>query len=105
DGNPTGTPKQITLDSYYNNQRTNPYYYFDYDWTTNYYFYAYNFTYPPPGQTVVVTQNKIQYGFGSRHPGAMNMLLCDGTGRRFAYGTPGLMAIVGLNDGQILDLD
>src|SRR5262245_10702073 len=24
DGNPTGTPKQITLDSYYNNQRTNP---------------------------------------------------------------------------------
>ncbi len=38
-------------------------------------------------------------GFGARHPSAMNLLLCDGAVRRFAYGAPGLGALVRRDDG------
>jgi prepilin-type processing-associated H-X9-DG protein len=43
-------------------------------------------------------------GFGSRHAGAMNLLLCDGSVRRYPYGRPGLGIIIGRNDGQPSDL-
>jgi prepilin-type N-terminal cleavage/methylation domain-containing protein/prepilin-type processing-associated H-X9-DG protein len=47
----------------------------------------------PPGSSL------FGRGFGARHPGAMNILLCDGSVRTFPFGHPGLTAIVGRNDG------
>jgi prepilin-type N-terminal cleavage/methylation domain-containing protein/prepilin-type processing-associated H-X9-DG protein len=43
-------------------------------------------------------------GFGSRHTAVMNMLLCDGSVRRYPYGRPGLGIIIGRNDGQVVTL-
>jgi prepilin-type N-terminal cleavage/methylation domain-containing protein len=43
-------------------------------------------------------------GFGSRHPGAMLMVLCDGSVHRFSYGTPNLRAIVSRNGGEVVNL-
>jgi prepilin-type processing-associated H-X9-DG protein len=43
-------------------------------------------------------------GFGSRHPAVMNMLMCDGSVRRFPYGRTGLGVIIGRDDGQVSDL-
>src|SRR5262249_61160929 len=43
-------------------------------------------------------------GFGSRPPGAMNMLLGDGSGRRYPYGRTGLGAIIGRDDGLVVNL-
>jgi prepilin-type processing-associated H-X9-DG protein len=43
-------------------------------------------------------------GFGSKHPSAMNMLMCDGSVRSFPYGRTGLGIIIGRNDGQVADL-
>jgi prepilin-type processing-associated H-X9-DG protein len=42
-------------------------------------------------------------GFGSRHTTGMNLLLADGSVRRFPYGSSGLKAIVGRNDGVVID--
>jgi prepilin-type N-terminal cleavage/methylation domain-containing protein/prepilin-type processing-associated H-X9-DG protein len=44
-------------------------------------------------------------GFGSRHPGAMNMLMCDGAVKRWPYGKPGLTNVVGRNDGVPVVID
>jgi hypothetical protein len=33
----------------------------------------------------------------------MNLLLCDGSVRRFPYGRPGLGALVGRNDGMVVE--
>jgi prepilin-type N-terminal cleavage/methylation domain-containing protein/prepilin-type processing-associated H-X9-DG protein len=38
-------------------------------------------------------------GFGARHPGSMNVLLGDGSVRRFPYGQLGLRLLIGCNDG------
>jgi prepilin-type processing-associated H-X9-DG protein len=43
-------------------------------------------------------------GFGARHPGAMNLLLCDGSVRSFAFGRTGLTGLVGRDDGLIVEL-
>jgi prepilin-type N-terminal cleavage/methylation domain-containing protein/prepilin-type processing-associated H-X9-DG protein len=67
---------------------------------------AQNQTNPP--QTVTFNFPAFQVpgamGFGSRHPGAMNMLLCDGSVRRWPYGTLGLGNVVGVNDGAVVTL-
>jgi prepilin-type N-terminal cleavage/methylation domain-containing protein/prepilin-type processing-associated H-X9-DG protein len=42
-------------------------------------------------------------GFGARHPGAMNMVMADGSVRSFPYGRTGLGALVGRNDGLTAD--
>ena len=52
----------------------------------------------PPGSSL------FGRGFGSRHPGSMNLLLCDGSVRRFALGRKGLAALVGRNDGLVVEL-
>jgi prepilin-type processing-associated H-X9-DG protein len=43
-------------------------------------------------------------GFGARHAGAMNLLLCDGSVRSFSFGRSGLTALVGRNDGLVVEL-
>jgi prepilin-type N-terminal cleavage/methylation domain-containing protein/prepilin-type processing-associated H-X9-DG protein len=52
----------------------------------------------PPGTAVFAR------GFGGRHPGGTNILLCDGSVRAFPFGRTGLKAIVGRNDGIIVQL-
>jgi prepilin-type N-terminal cleavage/methylation domain-containing protein/prepilin-type processing-associated H-X9-DG protein len=84
--------------------KTQPYFYesvtYSYSPSFSYSFqYAYNYTYPP--QTVTVTfppPNNL--GFGSMHPAGMNILMCDGSVRRFNYGTPHLGQVIGYNDGN-----
>jgi prepilin-type N-terminal cleavage/methylation domain-containing protein/prepilin-type processing-associated H-X9-DG protein len=44
-------------------------------------------------------------GFGARHPGAMNILMCDGSVRRYPYGRLGLTAVIGRDDGTVSFLD
>jgi prepilin-type N-terminal cleavage/methylation domain-containing protein/prepilin-type processing-associated H-X9-DG protein len=66
------------------------------------YFYAYNSTLPP--QTVTVYELLSPMGFGSRHPGAMNTLMCDGSVRKWPYGKTGFGNVVGVNDGVPVDL-
>jgi prepilin-type processing-associated H-X9-DG protein len=41
-------------------------------------------------------------GFGSRHSGAMQMGLCDGSVRGFSFGQPSLTAIVSRNGGEVV---
>jgi prepilin-type N-terminal cleavage/methylation domain-containing protein/prepilin-type processing-associated H-X9-DG protein len=52
----------------------------------------------PPGSSL------FGRGFGGRHPGGMNLLLCDGSVRSFPFGRTGLTAIVGRNDGLTVEL-
>jgi prepilin-type N-terminal cleavage/methylation domain-containing protein/prepilin-type processing-associated H-X9-DG protein len=69
-----------------------------------YYFTAFNHTRPPKTVTVIQHKPKGPLGFGSRHPGAMNMLLCDGSVRRYPYGYLGLTRLIVIDDGQVCDL-
>jgi prepilin-type N-terminal cleavage/methylation domain-containing protein len=49
---------------------------------------------------------KVNYlGFGSPHPGAMLMLMCDGSVHRFTYGQTNLGPIVTRNGGEVVTLD
>jgi hypothetical protein len=43
-------------------------------------------------------------GFDARHPEGMNVLLCDRSVRRFAFGRAGLAALVGRNNGLVVEL-
>jgi prepilin-type processing-associated H-X9-DG protein len=52
----------------------------------------------PPGSSL------FGRGFGGRHMGGMNILLCDGSVRIFPYGHPGLTAIVGRNDQIVVEV-
>jgi prepilin-type N-terminal cleavage/methylation domain-containing protein/prepilin-type processing-associated H-X9-DG protein len=53
---------------------------------------------------VAARPNTQSLGFGSRHPGAMNILMGDGAVRRFPYKRTGLVILVGRDDGQPADL-
>jgi prepilin-type N-terminal cleavage/methylation domain-containing protein len=44
-------------------------------------------------------------GFGSRHPAAMLMVMCDGSVHRFTYGQTNLAAFVSRNGGETVSLD
>jgi prepilin-type N-terminal cleavage/methylation domain-containing protein len=44
-------------------------------------------------------------GFGSRHPAAMLMVMCDGSVHRFTYGQTNLGAFVSRNGGESVSLD
>jgi prepilin-type N-terminal cleavage/methylation domain-containing protein len=43
-------------------------------------------------------------GFGSPHPGAMLMVMGDGSVHRFCYGEPNLTALVSRNGGEVVNL-
>jgi prepilin-type processing-associated H-X9-DG protein len=58
----------------------------------------------PQIAVVILPGSNSNLGFGSRHPTAMNMLMCDGSVRTYPYGRPGLGVIIGRNDGQVADL-
>src|SRR5262249_50304208 len=64
------------------------------------YCYFENFTNPAQNVTYQIPSSAPGFGFGSRHTGAMQMALCDGSVRSYPYGRPGLGVIVGMNDGQ-----
>jgi prepilin-type N-terminal cleavage/methylation domain-containing protein/prepilin-type processing-associated H-X9-DG protein len=92
---------------YVDKAKTKPY--SRYTYQSNPYFYASasNWSYPTPGVTATLhwPTGPIALGFGSRHPGSMNMLLCDGSVRHWVYGTPNLGFVVGRNDGQPVNFD
>jgi prepilin-type N-terminal cleavage/methylation domain-containing protein/prepilin-type processing-associated H-X9-DG protein len=84
------------LDSSY----TKPWYYYQYNASPYYYGIAYNYTNPPQTATVHFSGTGQQLGFGSRHPASMNMLMCDGSVRRWPYGMTKLGIVIGRNDAQ-----
>lgn len=62
-------------------------------------------SYPPIYAGYQLTQYKPRdkLGFGSSHPGSMNILMCDGSVSRFTYGTPNLTARFTRNAGEVVD--
>jgi prepilin-type N-terminal cleavage/methylation domain-containing protein/prepilin-type processing-associated H-X9-DG protein len=81
--------------------------YTDSDPSIGYYFQAWNVNYVyPPGsyQDVNVTLIKPTQpvGFGSGHSSSMNIVMCDGSVRRYSYGATGLAALANCKDGAIL---
>jgi prepilin-type N-terminal cleavage/methylation domain-containing protein len=44
-------------------------------------------------------------GFGAAHPGAMLMVMCDGSVRRFSYGQTNLTPIISRNGGEAVTLE
>jgi prepilin-type N-terminal cleavage/methylation domain-containing protein/prepilin-type processing-associated H-X9-DG protein len=77
-------------------------YYRDEDPAVAYFFFCRNYASAPA--TITVYKPTEAVGFGSAHPGAMNVALCDGSVRRYAYGTPGLTTLINGKDGQTVDL-
>jgi prepilin-type N-terminal cleavage/methylation domain-containing protein/prepilin-type processing-associated H-X9-DG protein len=97
DGTVAFTSHTITLSPrgfYFDHSAVDPYYYF----------FAINRTNPPMTVTVFQNKPKAALGFGARHPGAMNMLLCDGSVRRYPYGRPGLGLLIAKDDGQVCEM-
>jgi prepilin-type N-terminal cleavage/methylation domain-containing protein/prepilin-type processing-associated H-X9-DG protein len=83
---------------YIDSAKTKPYFIYFYSSTPPYpYFEAENIT--NPASTQSVTMPTSLGGFGSAHPSGMNVLMCDGSVRRFYYGRPGLKQLIGYNDG------
>jgi prepilin-type processing-associated H-X9-DG protein len=57
-----------------------------------------------PDAEIPAGSTKFSRGFGARHPGGINLLLCDGSVRSFPFGRLGLTALVGRNDGLVVEL-
>jgi prepilin-type N-terminal cleavage/methylation domain-containing protein/prepilin-type processing-associated H-X9-DG protein len=91
---------------YIDQAKTKLYEVYTYSYTPTYYYaYAYNFSNNPP-QTVDVTLTSGgagQLGFGSRHTSSMNVLMCDGSVRRWPFGKTGLGSLVNRLDGVTPD--
>jgi prepilin-type N-terminal cleavage/methylation domain-containing protein/prepilin-type processing-associated H-X9-DG protein len=101
-GGPTHTFLSYFSQSPYDNNMSD-WYFYGVDPNNSAHFIAGdNFT--NPAQTITVQYVSNPLGFGSRHPGAMNMLMCDGSVRRWPYGKPGLGNVIGRDDGQIVDI-
>jgi len=64
--------------------------------------YAYNFSSPPKSVAINLPLSGAgggSNGFGSRHSASMNMLMGDGSVRRFTYGFKGFGNVIGRDDG------
>jgi prepilin-type processing-associated H-X9-DG protein len=84
--------------------KTKPWYVYQYNYNPFWYQYFENLTNPPQTVTVQLINSLASgpgTGFGSSHPGAMNMSLCDGSVRDWTYGATGLGVVIGINDGKI----
>jgi prepilin-type N-terminal cleavage/methylation domain-containing protein/prepilin-type processing-associated H-X9-DG protein len=103
DGDVGYSTRTISLASLYSGSGN--WFYFDNFWPVdkNYLFFAYNETLPPETVSVIQYKPDEPMGFGSRHPGAMNLLLCDGSVRRYPYGRPGLGLLISRDDGQVCE--
>jgi prepilin-type N-terminal cleavage/methylation domain-containing protein/prepilin-type processing-associated H-X9-DG protein len=100
-------PGGYVYTTYIDQAKQKPYYYYTYtsgaapaSWS----FTVTNYSRPAQTVTVDVPTGPAHLGFGSRHPGSMNMLLCDGAVRGYRYGATGLGVIIGRNDGQLSQL-
>lgn len=52
----------------------------------------------PQSVTIIERAPLVPMGFGSAHPGSLNVLMCDSSVHRLTYSTPGLLALVNMND-------
>lgn len=64
-----------------------------------------NYTKNPARAIEVPLYAPVYPGFGSAHAGSLNLLMCDGSVRRFRYDAPGLHLLVRRNDGQFAPID
>jgi prepilin-type N-terminal cleavage/methylation domain-containing protein/prepilin-type processing-associated H-X9-DG protein len=96
DSYPTSYHYTYSLDAGY----TKPWLYVQYQQSPFYEAIVENFTYPPQTVSVTISGGSSPLGFGSRHPSSMNMLMCDGSVRRYPYGLKGLGFIIGRDDGR-----
>jgi prepilin-type N-terminal cleavage/methylation domain-containing protein/prepilin-type processing-associated H-X9-DG protein len=104
----TTIPNGYLYTSYIDEARQRPYYYYISISSpgSSCYFYVENYT-QSPTRTVTVDVPSFAsptLGFGSRHAGAMNILLCDASVREYRYGAAGLVNVIGRNDGQASSL-
>jgi prepilin-type N-terminal cleavage/methylation domain-containing protein/prepilin-type processing-associated H-X9-DG protein len=90
-----------TLIYYIDQAKTKPWLYYTYTSSPYSYWEALNLTYPAQTVTIQVPQPGSPLGLGSRHPAGMNMALCDGSVRMWAYGSSGLGIVIGRNDGKV----
>jgi prepilin-type N-terminal cleavage/methylation domain-containing protein/prepilin-type processing-associated H-X9-DG protein len=80
--------------------KTKPWLYYTYKPNPYWFFEAENYTNPAQTVTIQVPAGGSSLGFGSRHTGAMNLAMVDGSVRSWPYGVKGLGIVVGRNDGQ-----
>jgi prepilin-type N-terminal cleavage/methylation domain-containing protein len=79
------------------------------DASLGYFFSCSNYTYDSAQHafvsvTITVYKPAEVVGFGSAHPTAMHVALCDGSVRRYPYGLTGLTTLIDGKDGRAPDL-
>jgi len=76
--------------------------YYNYSGGSYWYSEALNETNPTQSVTfTMLTSHQSAIGFGSAHPGAMNISLCDGSVRDWTYGATGLGVVTVRDDGKV----